>query len=305
MKKIVKTKSNLEHATHVTLVGVLWNILLIVLKLFAGIAGKSSALIADAIHSMSDFVSDIAVLAGIRIASRPRDITHNYGHGRFETLSTVFIAICLIAAGAGIMWQGAVSIHKIWNMTVYSAPAFMTLIVAAISIIVKEGMFHYTVRAGKKLNSQPLIANAWHHRTDAFSSIMVLIGIASAYFLGGKWVLLDPLAALIVGVYILNFAFRTLVSNLNELLDASLGEDENEKIKIKVSQLHGVEIPHNIKTRKVGNTIAVEMHIKVAPHLSIVEAHNIATDVEQQLKEMYGNDSFISVHVEPYIKDDE
>jgi len=299
LKSLIKKVSNFDRAVQVTVVGIIWNVILIIIKLFAGIYGRSSALVADAIHSMSDFVSDIAVLAGIRIARRPSDQNHNYGHGRFETLSTIVIAFSLIVAAVGIMWQGAVTIYGIWNGEEYSAPASLALIVAAVAILIKEGLFHYTIKAGKKLNSQPLITNAWHHRTDAFSSITVLIGVASAYFLGGRWILLDPLAALFVGVYILRFALKTLVNNVNELLEASLGEEENQKIIDTANEVPGAVDPHNLKSRRMGNTIALEMHIYVDPELSIVEAHDIATEVENKLKEIYGKSSYISVHVEP------
>ena len=299
MKNLIKKVSNTDRAVQVTVVGIIWNIILIIIKLFAGIYGRSSALVADAIHSMSDFVSDLAVLAGIRIARRPCDQTHNYGHGRFETLSTIVIAFSLFAAAAGIMWQGAVSIYGIWNGEEFTAPAPLALIVAAAAILIKEGLFHYTIHAGRKLNSQPLITNAWHHRTDAFSSITVLIGTAGAYFLGGRWILLDPLAALFVGVYILKFALKTLIENLNELLEASLGEEENQKIIDTANEVPGAINPHNLKSRRLGNTIALEMHIYVDPGLSVVEAHDIATEVEDKLKAAYGKSSYISVHVEP------
>ncbi len=288
-----------DQALHVTRVGILWNILLTLGKLFAGIYGRSSALIADAVHSLTDFASDIAVLAGIRLAARPSDTGHNYGHGKFETLSTVFIAVSLILAGGGILWQGSVKIFHIWNGRVYELPTQLAIYMSLLSVLIKEGLYHYTIRTGKKVNSHPLITNAWHHRTDAFSSVAVFLGIAGAYFLGGKGSLLDPLAAIVVAVFVIVFGIKILVKNLNELMEASLGPDENDKIRQLCAEVPGVVNPHNIKSRKVGNSVAIELHIKVQKHLSIVEAHDIATHVEERLKQYYGHNSFTSVHVEP------
>jgi len=286
-------------AIRTTNIGILWNIFLIVIKFLAAVFGHSSALFADAIHSISDFVSDLAVLAGIRMASRPSDPGHNYGHGKFETLATIIIAISLFAAGIGILWEGVVHILQIIKGQTAHPPTPLALEVAGASILIKEGLYRYTFAIGKQINSKPLIANAWHHRTDAFSSVTVLIGISGAYFLGGKWAMLDPIAAIIVGVFIIKFGFNILISNLNELLEASLGEEENEKIRTIAGQVQGVINPHDVKTRKIGNTIAVEMHIKVDPGLSVLRGHDIATEVENKLKRNYGEGIIISVHVEP------
>lgn len=292
-------KNSSEQALHVTRVGILWNIILIIAKLIAGIYGRSSALIADAAHSVSDFISDIAVIAGIRLAARPSDAGHNYGHGKFETLATVILSIFLALAGIGILWQGAARIALIWDGQIPELPTRLALSVALLSVLIKEGLYHYTIRLGKRLDSKPLIANAWHHRTDALSSLAVFLGVGGAYFLGGKWVLLDPLAAIIVGVFILIFAVKMLIQSMNELMEASLGQEENEKIRRICAEIPGVNNPHNIKTRRVGNSAAIELHIKVEPQLSIEEAHNISTDVEKRLKEIYGQNTFTSVHVEP------
>jgi cation diffusion facilitator family transporter len=295
--------NRLGHASRVTWVGLIWNVVLTALKFWIGFWGKSSALVADAIHSLSDFSTDIAVLTGLRIASKPVDTNHHYGHGKFETLSTIFIGFSLFIVGIGLLWSGSKTIYETFLGQPLPAPGKWTLLAAGISIIVKEGLYQYTARAGKKYQSQPLIANAWHHRTDALSSVGVLAGISGAIFLGDQWTVLDPIAAVLVSILILQVSFTTAREAVDELMEASLSDKGNAEIIEIVKNVSGVINPHNLKTRKIGSTIAIDMHIKVDPKLTIVEAHDIATKVELQIKEIHGQQTFTSIHVEPNLQD--
>ncbi|MBN2425619.1 MAG: cation transporter [Calditrichaceae bacterium] len=288
-----------KQAGRVTLIGLVWNVFLTAIKLWIGIWGNSTALMADAVHSLSDFATDIAVLAGLKIAQKPVDATHHYGHGKFETLSAIFISISLFTVGLGLLWTGCKTIYLILHGYTVSTPEIWTMVAAFISILVKEGLYNYTIKAGRKYESQALIANAWHHRSDALSSIGVFIGISGAIFLGKNWIVLDPIAAILVSFFILKASYSTARISLSELTEASLTQEVNQMILNTVKSVKGVFYPHNLKTRKIGNTIAIDLHIKVKPSLSIVEAHDIATETENKLKEIYGKQTFISIHVEP------
>ncbi|MEJ2053548.1 MAG: cation diffusion facilitator family transporter [Calditrichaceae bacterium] len=292
----------LAKARRVTWIGLIWNVFLTILKFIIGIISRSNALIADAVHSLSDFASDISVLIGLKVASKPVDHDHNYGHGKFETLSAIIVGITLFAVGIGILWNSATIIYDYFHGKALTSPGASALIALVISILVKEGLYQYTAKSGKTLHSQVLIANAWHHRSDAFSSIAVLIGVSGAILLGDKWVILDPVAAGIVSLLILKVAGQTGYEAFNELMEVSLSRERQKEILDLVSQVPGVNIPHNLKTRQIGNTVAIDLHIKVDNDLSIVEAHDISTSVEDKLKESFGEDSFISIHVEPLME---
>ncbi|HHJ51716.1 MAG TPA: cation transporter [Caldithrix abyssi] len=286
-------------AVRVTLVSILWNLVLSGIKFAAGIYGRSAALVADGVHSLSDLLSDLVVLAGVHYGSRPRDQSHHYGHGKFETLAAIIIGLILLIAALEIAWHGGLNIYRHLHGKPLPGPYYITLIVALSSIGIKELLYQYTIKAGNKTGSAALKANAWHHRTDALSSVAAALGISGAIFLGEEWVLLDPLAAVFVGLWVLKFTLSLLVTSVNELLEASLGKEMDEKILQVVQNIPGVQLPHNLKTRKVGHTYAVEMHIKVNRNLNIVEAHDISTRVEEALKSFLGKESFISIHVEP------
>lgn len=283
----------------VTWIGLFWNVVLTILKYIIGIIAHSNALIADAIHSLSDFASDVGVLIGLKIASKPVDYDHNYGHGKFETLATMIVGITLFIVGIGIFWSSISNIYGFFHGELITRPGKIALIALIASILVKEGLYQYTVRSGKSLHSQVLIANAWHHRSDAFSSIAALIGVSGAIFLGEKWVILDPIAAVIVSILVIKVACQTTYNSFNELMEVSLSKERQKEILALVSEIPGVNIPHNLKTRQIGNSVAIDMHIKVDKNLSIVEAHDISSRVEDKLKDSFGEDSFISIHVEP------
>jgi cation diffusion facilitator family transporter len=290
-----------RNARQVTILGAFINLLLFCGKFFAGIFGHSTVMIADAIHTISDLISDWAVLLGFKMAERPEDSTHDYGHARFETLSTVVISTMLLFAGLYILTSGLkeIYIHYICKQKELADPNFIALTAAFISILTKEFLYQYTTKVGKAIHSDALLANALHHRTDALSSIAALFGIGGAIFLGNNWRILDPLAALLISIFIIKVALDLLFKNLNQLLDCALSKkDKNTILKI-VAGTKGVKDLHKLKTRMLGNNVAIDIHIQVARHITIVAAHNIASLAEQRLKKHFGQQTYISIHIEP------
>ncbi len=283
----------------VTIWGSIVNFILLIFKFVAGVLGHSSAMVADAIHSLSDFATDIIVLFFVRISSKPADTTHKYGHGKFETLATAFIGFALLAVGIGILIEGTKNIVAVVRGEVLQAPGVIALLAAAVSIISKEILYQYTVYKGRKINSQAVVANAWHHRSDAFSSIGTLVGITGAMFLGEKWRVLDPVAAVIVSVFILKVAIDILRNSLEELMEHSLPDAEEEEIKQIILSTNGVESPHHLRTRRIGNRVAIEVHIRMNGDMTLTKAHQITTEVEQQLKLRFGENTHIGIHTEP------
>ena len=283
----------------VTIVGSFVNLLLLIFKFVSGIVGHSAAMIADAVHSLSDFVTDILVLVFVKISSKPADKDHRYGHGKFETLATAIIGAVLMAVGIGIFYQGATSIYAVYNGQVLPSPGYIALIAAAVSIVSKEAVYWYTVIKGKKLNSQAVVANAWHHRSDAFSSMGTLLGIGGAILGGEKWAVLDPIAAVVVSIFIVKVAISILNGSLQELLEHALPKTVQEEIKQLILSVDGVSEPHHLRTRRVGSNYAIEVHIRMDGNLSLNEAHHITSLVEKKLKEKYGEGTNLSVHAEP------
>ena len=284
---------------HVTLVGSVVNLLLLGLKGIAGIAGNSAAMVSDAVHSLSDFVTDIVVLIFVRVSGRPQDEDHDYGHGKYETLATLLIGLALASAAVGIVVSGAGKLAAWLKGEELPAPGKMALWAALISIVVKELLYQYTRIRGRKLNSPALEANAWHHRSDALSSIGAAIGIGGAIFLGNRWTVLDPLASIVVGAMLVKVAWDLLGPSFGELTDSSLpAETENQMLEI-ISGIPGVEDPHNLRTRRVGNRIVAEVHIRLDGSLTLAEAHEKATEVERRIKAQFGQNSHIIVHMEP------
>lgn len=283
----------------VTLTGSAVNAVLIVLKFIAGFVGKSSAMVADAVHSLSDFISDVIVLIFVKIAGKPKDKGHDYGHGKFETLATVIIGVLLVCAGIGLMINGIEAVVRSINGEPLERPTMLALIVVLVSILSKEWLYRYTIRAGKRLDSQAVIANAWHHRSDAVSSLGTLIGISGAMFLGDKWRVLDPIAAIVVSVLIIKSGYDIVKPCISELLEASLPEDkENEIVKL-VMGVPGIKFVHNLRTRRIGNGIAVDLHAKMDGNLRLSEAHEKATAAENAIKRVFGDNSIINIHMEP------
>lgn len=283
----------------VTLIGSAVNAVLIVLKFVAGSIGKSSALIADAVHSLSDFISDVIVLIFVKIAGKPRDKTHNYGHGKFETFATVIIGLLLALAGIGLMINGIEQVIASLNGEELPRPTMIALVIALVSILAKEWLYRYTVSCGKRLNSQAVVANAWHHRSDAISSLGTLAGIAGAMFLGERWRILDPIAAIVVSLLIIKSGYNIMRPAIRELLEASLPEDQEREILRLVTSIPGIKYVHNLRTRRIGNNIAVDMHAKMDGNQSLAEAHAKATEAENAIKAAFGDKSLINIHMEP------
>lgn len=283
----------------VTLVGSVVNLLLLVFKFVAGILGHSAAMLADAVHSLSDFVTDIIVIVFVRISSKPEDEGHDYGHGKYETLATAIIGLVLLFVGFGILWNGATSIWDFWQGGELKEPGMLALWAALVSILFKELLYQYTVLKGRRLNSQAVVANAWHHRSDALSSIGTAVGIGGAILLGERWLILDPLAAVVVSLFIMKVAIQLLVPCVEELLEKSLPAEVEEKIKQEILSFPGVTSPHHLRTRRIGSSYAIEVHIRMNGKITLEEAHRTATAIENRLKGEFGNRTYINIHVEP------
>lgn len=293
-------KSSREKGIYkVTIVGSIVNFLLLVFKFFAGIAGHSAAMLADAVHSLSDFITDIVVIVFVRIAGKPEDKGHDYGHGKYETLATAIIGLLLLCVGFGIFWNGASSIYTFLRGGQLESPGVVALVAALVSIVSKEILYQYTVIQGKKLNSQAVIANAWHHRSDALSSIGTAIGIGGAILLGDHWRVLDPVAAVVVSFFIMKVSVRLLIPCVDELLEKSLPEDVEKEIEQTVLSFPGVSQPHHLRTRRIGNYYAIELHVRMDGKITLEEAHSTATAIENKLKEMFGKGTYVGIHVEP------
>lgn len=283
----------------VTLVGGAVNVLLLVFKFVAGFVGNSAAMLADAVHSLSDFLTDLIVLVFVKISSKPQDKSHDYGHGKYETLATTFIGLALFAVAVGIIVGGATKIAAWANGEELAAPGMPALWAALASIVLKEAVYRYTVIKARKLKSQAVEANAWHHRSDALSSIGTAVGIGGAIFLGQRWTVLDPIASIVVGVFIVKVAFSLMKNGLGELMERSLPEEvEQEVIRIAAS-VEGVHEPHDLRTRCIGNHYAIELHIYMNGDITLTEAHDKATEVGKRLCEHFGKETHIAVHAEP------
>lgn len=288
-----------EEIARVTLVGSVVNLLLVCVKFVAGLAGHSAAMVSDAVHSLSDFVTDIVVLVFVRVSAQPRDEDHDYGHGKYETMATLFIGLALAAAAVGIVVSGATKLAAWLQGEALPAPGLLALWAALLSIAAKEALYQYTRIKGKRLNSPALKANAWHHRSDALSSIGAAIGIGGAIFLGNRWTVLDPLASIVVGAMLVKVAWDLLGPTFGELTDKSLSAETEQEMLAVIGSVEGVSDPHNLRTRQVGNRIAAEVHLRMDGHCTLAEAHDAATEVERRFKARFGQDSHLIVHMEP------
>ena len=293
-------KSSREKGIYkVTIVGSAVNFLLLVFKFFAGITGHSAAMLADAVHSLSDFITDIVVIVFVRIAGKPEDKGHDYGHGKYETLATAIIGLLLLCVGFGIFWNGASSIYTFLQGGQLESPGVVALVAALVSIVSKEILYQYTVIQGKKLNSQAVVANAWHHRSDALSSIGTAIGIGGAILLGDHWRVLDPIAAVVVSFFIMKVSVQLLIPCVDELLEKSLPDDVEKEIEQTVLSFPGVSQPHHLRTRRIGSYYAIGIHVRMDGKITLEEAHGTATAIENKLKEMFGKGTHVGIHVEP------
>lgn len=283
----------------VTLTGSVVNVILLVFKFIAGILGGSAAMIADAVHSLSDFLTDIVVIAFVRISSKPEDEDHDYGHGKYETLATSIIGLALLMVGLYIFYNGARQIWDVMHGAEIEQPGLVALIAAIVSILMKEWTYRFTVSVGKKVESPAVIANAWHHRSDALSSIGTAIGIGGAILLGKGWAVLDPIAALVVSVFIVKTALGLLSTSSGELLEKSLPKEVEKKIVDIVESEPEVSEVHHLCTRRIGNNIAIEMHIRMPGEISLKDSHTRASNIERKLRQHFGEHTHINLHVEP------
>ena len=283
----------------VTLVGGAVNVSLLLCKFVAGIMGHSAAMVADAVHSLSDFVTDIIVLFFVRISGKPKDKSHDYGHGKYETLAMTLIGVALLFVAIGIVYGGIVKIVAWAKGEQLEAPGTLALWAALLSIVLKEAVYRYTVMKARQLVSQALEANAWHHRSDALSSIGTAVGIGGAIVLGQRWTVLDPVASVIVGLFIVKVALFLLRDGIGDLMEHSLPDDIEAEILRLAASVHGVANPHDLRTRRIGNHYAIELHILMDGNISLREAHDKASEVEDVLRHHYGDETHIAVHVEP------
>ena len=283
----------------VTLTGTAVNAALIVLKFVAGFVGRSSAMVADAVHSLSDFVTDVIVLVFVKIAGRPSDKNHDYGHGKYETFATMIIGLILAFAGFVLMYNGIRLIIDGLDGHALPRPTMIALVFAVVSIVSKEWLYRLTARVGRRVSSNAVVANAWHHRSDAVSSAGTLIGIAGAMFLGDRWRILDPIAAVVVSIFIIKSGYDIMKPSVYELLEGSLPENEEKEIERLVKSVPGIVRIHNLRTRRIGNNIAVDLHAKMDGNITLTEAHAIATRAEEAISQHFGPGSIINVHMEP------
>lgn len=283
----------------VTIAGSIINILLLAFKFAAGILGHSAAMIADAIHSLTDFVTDAIVLVFVRLGSKPTDHDHDYGHGKYETLASAIIGVSLLVVGMMICYSGVTKTYHAMCGEPLQQPGFIALAAAVASVVLKEWAYRFTVRVGRRCHSEAVVANAWHHRSDALSSVGTTVGIGGAIVLGEKWAVLDPLTAIVVSFFIMKAAWSVLSKAVDELTDGSLPKETEDEIEKIVSEDKDVSVVHNLCTRRIGNRIAIEMHVRMPGETSLYVAHHHATEIEQRLKQRFGADTHISIHLEP------
>lgn len=283
----------------VTIWGGIINVVLLVVKFAAGIFGHSAAMIADAVHSLTDFATDVVVLIFVHLGNKPADRDHNYGHGKYETLATAIIGTSLLAVGVLIFCSGMDKTWRVIQGEVLPSPGKVALVAAVASIVLKEWAYRFTVKVGKRCRSEAVLANAWHHRSDALSSVGTMIGVGGAILLGNRWTVLDPLASIVVSLFIVRAAWQLMMESMKELTEASLSDEDEAVITHIAASEPGVSEVHNLRTRRVGNRIAIEMHARMLGSTPLVEAHLHATAIEHRLKEHFGPDTLVSIHLEP------
>jgi cation diffusion facilitator family transporter len=282
-----------QQARRITLIGVVVNILLSIIKIIAGLLGHSHALVADGVHSVSDLLTDVLVILATKYGSRGADEDHPYGHRRIETAATVLLALILVSVGALIAVDSGV---QLFSGRASTTPHMITLVVALISIIIKEVLFRKTLLVAEKLNSNLLRANAWHHRSDAASSLVVVIGIGGA-LLGYTY--LDSIAAVIVGILIVKMGAELAWVSIRELVDTGLDSTMVESMRRVITAIPGVKAIHQLRTRTMGHAILVDVHIQVTPYLSVSEGHFIGQQVHYNLMSAISSVTDVTVHIDP------
>ena len=293
------TNSRERSIRNVTLAGSAINVALVAFKLISGIVGCSAAMVADAVHSLSDLLTDAVVLLFVHISEKPQDADHDYGHGKYETMASSLIGIVLLVVGAGICYDGVARIATVADGGHLETPGAIALVAALVSIALKEWAYRFTARVGRRLGSQAVVANAWHHRSDALSSVGTAIGIGGAIALGSQWAVLDPIAAVIVSLLIIIQAVKQIRQSSDELLEKSLPDDVERHIKDIVLEEQGASDIHHLCTRRIGSTVAIEMHVRMPGEMTLSESHAHATAIEKRLREAFGTRTHIALHVEP------
>lgn len=291
-----ENKSDMAIAMRISTVSIIWNVVLSLAKLLAGVIASSSAMISDAVHSASDVLSTIIVIIGIRISGRASDKKHQYGHDRFECVASIILADLLFLTGCGIGYSG-IKIIAHGNYGDLKVPGILALIAAIVSIVVKEGMFWYTRAGAKKINSGALMADAWHHRSDALSSVGAFIGILGARL---GFPVLDPIASIVICLFILKAAFDIFKDALDKMVDSSCDEKTVNEISSAISEIPGVCHTDSIMTRQFGNKAYVDVEIAVNPDLSLEKAHSIAENVHHTIETDFPAVKHCMVHVNPY-----
>ena len=295
----MKAKDREKSIYRVTLAGSAVNVVLLVFKFIAGFLGGSAAMIADAVHSLSDFITDVIVLLFVRLSSKPEDSDHDYGHGKYETLATSLIGLALLCVGVMIMYNGVRSIVSAVMGNPLPQPGMIALAAALVSIALKEWAYRFTAKVGRECESQAVVANAWHHRSDALSSIGTAVGIGGAILLGEKWAVLDPIAAVVVSVFIIRTAWQLTKQSAGELLEQSLPAEMEREIETIVASEPMASEVHHLRTRRIGSHIAIEMHLRMPGNITLYESHLHATNIEQELRKRFGASTHIGLHVEP------
>lgn len=292
--------AQLQAARRVTWLGFGVNAVLAAAKILAGVFGRSSAMVADGVHSLSDFATDVIVLVFVGLSHRKADAEHQYGHGKYETLATLLIAVLLGWVAVMFAVDGVKNIIEAIDGHQPPRPTWLALGMALGSIGAKELLYRYTRHVGERIHSAVVIANAWHHRSDALSSLATLAGIAGAMFLGPDWRVLDPIAAVAVAVFIMIVAVQIGRPALSELLERSLPAEVTDGMARIIGTTPGVRAWHHFASRRNGNMMIVDFHIKVDGDITVRQAHAIADDVEARLRQAYGRQLRINTHIEPY-----
>ena len=285
-----------------TIIGSIANFLLVLLKFVAGFIGNSAAMIADAVHSLSDFVTDVIVIVFVRFAHKPKDELYAYGYGKYETLATAIIGVLLFIVGSGILWDGGWKIYHYFADGTLPEPHIIAFYMALVSIAVKELLYRYTAAVGRAVKSQVVVANAWHHRSDAMSSIGTAVGIGGAIFFGDGFEILDPVAAIVVSFFIMKVAIQLIIPSLGELLEKSLPEEVQEQIRQIILSYPGVSEPHHLRTRRIGNTYAIDVHLRMDGDMPLRITHDHVSAIERKIRAAFGMQTHISIHLEPVKK---
>ena len=298
-EELSSSDRRIDDICRITWLGAFVNLLLVAVKFAAGIAGLSAAMVADAIHSLSDLATDAIVIIFVKLSNKPADSDHDYGHGKYETFATLIIGTLLAIVGIGMMWGGGEKILDILSGTMIPIPGWTAFAAGIASIVAKETIFQYTMHVARRTHSNTLAANAWHHRSDALSSVGTCAGIGGAIILGNDWVILDPLAAVVVSVIVTVSALKIMRTAVNELLEKSLPENIERDIIDIVDEDPLLQHVHHLRTRAIGSIYTIDMHVRMPGDMTLSEAHRHTILLEQRLRQAYGKGTIINIHIEP------